>query len=100
MFYPEIVLLKKAINEEADFIHLFCKNFSELIKVANKYKPALSKNGLMWISWPKGSSNIVTDLKSDPIREYILSIGLVDVKVASIDENWSGLKFVYRVEDR
>jgi len=52
------------------------------------------------MSWPKGQSNIQTDLKRDLIREYILDLGLVDVKVAAIDEDWSGLKFVYRTKDR
>ena len=55
---------------------------------------------MLWVSWPKGSSKIVTDLKREPIREYILNEGLVDVKVAAIDNDWSGLKFVYRIKDR
>ena len=54
----------------------------------------------MWISWPKGSSSIRTDLKRDQIRELLIEIGLVDAKVASIDNDWSGLKFVYRLKDR
>ncbi len=85
---------------EVNFIHLFCTSFEELQDIALQYKEALKKDGLMWISWPKGKSNIKTDLKRDMIREYLLEIGLVDVKVAAIDENWSGLKFVYRVKDR
>ena len=96
----ELVILEKIGIQDADFIHLFCKSFSELQIVSMKYKNALKKNGLLWISWPKGSSKIETDLKRDPIREYLLSIGLVDVKVASINDDWSGLKFVYRLKDR
>lgn len=46
---------------------------------------------MLWISWPKGSSTIPTDLMRDFIREYLLDNGLVDVKVAAIDEDWSGL---------
>lgn len=86
--------------EGADFIHLFCKSFEELERVVEQFKPALKKNGLLWISWPKGSSKMKTDLKRDLIREHLLEIGLVDVKVAAINEDWSGLKFVYRVKDR
>lgn len=52
------------------------------------------------VSWPKGSSSIKTDLKREPIQEHLLSIGLVDVKVAAIDKDWRGLKFVYRLKDR
>lgn len=55
---------------------------------------------MLWVSWPKGSSSIETDLKRDVIRNYVLSLGLVDTKVASFDEDWSGLKFVYRLKDR
>jgi hypothetical protein len=95
-----LTFLKKAKSEEADFIHIFCTSFKKLKKLLSNYKAALKKDGLIWISWPKGSSEIPTDLKRDKIREYLLSIGLVDVKVASIDEIWSALKFVYRLEDR
>ena len=72
----------------------------KLIEAINLYKPALKQTGMLWVSWPKGGSSIKSDLKREPIREFLLSIGLVDIKVASIDENWSGLKFVYRKKDR
>ena len=84
----------------ADFMHIFCTTTKEIEAVAKKYKPLLKKSGMLWISWPKGSSAIPTELKRDFIREYLLANGLVDVKVAAIDENWSGLKFVYRLKDR
>jgi hypothetical protein len=83
-----------------DFIHLFCTTFKELENNAPSLKNQLKKDGLLWISWPKGSSGIITDLKRDPIREYLLDLGLVDVKVCAVDEKWSGLKFVYRIKDR
>ena len=86
--------------ESIDFIHVFCTELDELKRIAGTFKNALKKNGLIWISWPKGSSSIKTDLKRDPIREHFLKIGLVDAKVAAIDEDWSGLKFVYRLKDR
>jgi hypothetical protein len=83
-----------------DFIHLFCQWSNELKDKVEDYKRALKIDGLLWVSWPKGTSTIVTDLKRDQIREYLLLRGLVDVKVAAIDSDWSGLKFVYRVVDR
>ena len=55
---------------------------------------------MIWISWPKGASKVPTDLNRDKIREYILDQGLVDVKVASYNDIYSGLKFVYRLKDR
>lgn len=99
-FPAEIEILNKLEPESADFIHIFCTSFEEFKEVSKEYKNALKKSGLLWVSWPKGSSSIKTDLKRDPIREYLLENGLVDVKVAAIDEDWSGLKFVYRLKDR
>jgi hypothetical protein len=62
----------------------------------SEVKNKLSKSGMMWISWRKGRKGFNREV----IREYGLSQGLVDVKVASYDEKWSGLKFVWRVKDR
>ncbi|WP_353779969.1 DUF3052 domain-containing protein [Winogradskyella sp. 3972H.M.0a.05] len=98
---PEnLVELDELTPESADFIHIFCKTKEELTSIAETYKSSLKQNGALWISWPKGSSKIVTDLKREPVREHLLSIGLVDIKVAAVDEDWSGLKFVYRLKDR
>ena len=99
--WPEgVEIMNEVKPESADFIHLFCLSQEELTQHLPTYQSALKKNGSLWVSWPKGKSSIPTDLKRDWIREYILAAGLVDVKVASVDEDWSGLKFVYRVEDR
>jgi hypothetical protein len=59
-------------------------------------KPA----GALWVAWPKRASGIATDLDDNTVREYGLAHGRVDVKVAALDEVWSGLKFVVRLEDR
>jgi hypothetical protein len=60
----------------------------------------LKKDGMLWISWPKKSSKVATDLDENIIRDFGLEQGLVDVKVCAVDEIWSGLKFVVRVKDR
>ncbi|NND52059.1 MAG: DUF3052 family protein [Flavobacteriaceae bacterium] len=98
----EIELQQASIekNESADFIHVFCTDEQDLENVVRHYKSALVKNGMLWVSWPKGGSAIKTTIKRDMIRNYFLDNGLVDVKVAAIDEDWSGLKFVYRSKDR
>lgn len=83
-----------------DFIHVFCKTDKDLDHTVFVYKPLLKKDGMLWVSWPKGSSKINTTLKREPIRDYVLANGLVDVKVAAIDDDWSGLKFVYRLKNR
>ena len=55
---------------------------------------------MLWISWPKKTSKIPTDVTENTIRNHALENGLVDVKVCAIDEVWSGLKLVYRLKDR
>lgn len=99
--FPEVY--KTALNKEksADFIHAFFTHLKDLEEHATHLKKCLKYSGMIWISWPKGTSKIKTDLNRDILRAYILDhIKLVDVKVAAIDEDWSGLKFVYRLEDR
>src|SRR5439155_22779 len=61
---------------------------------------ALAPGGMLWISWAKQGSGVATDLTEDVIRAVGLGRGLVDVKVAAVDDVWSGLKFVRRLEDR
>ena len=55
---------------------------------------------MIWVSWPKKASKVVTDVSEDTVREVALPIGLVDVKVCAVDEIWSGLKLVIRKELR
>jgi hypothetical protein len=61
---------------------------------------ALAPAGMLWISWPKKSSGVATDLTEDVVRQNGLDAGLVDVKVCAVTDVWSGLKFVIPVKDR
>ena len=97
---PKDIKLQKKLTEDTDFIHFFTKEKKSLQENFAVLKTHMSKTGLMWISWPKGSSKIETDLNENIIREIGLREGLVDVKVCAVDDDWSGLKFVYRVKDR
>ncbi|HEY3249808.1 MAG TPA: DUF3052 domain-containing protein [Ignavibacteria bacterium] len=97
---PSGVIPTGKINCKSDFIHFFTKSKDELMKKFPSLKKLLKPDGMLWISWPKGSSKIATDLTEDIIREIALKNGLVDVKVCAIDEVWSGLKLVYRLKDR
>jgi hypothetical protein len=97
---PHGAVLENKVRENAAFIHYFTKHKSGLSKDFHKLKEALAPDGALWISWPKGASKVSTDLNENIVREIGLSGGLVDVKVAAIDETWSGLKFVYRLKDR
>ncbi len=97
---PEGVKVAKADASKVDFIHLFCKEEQVLLELLPTLKARLKPAGMLWLSWPKKASKIETDLNRELIREHGLNIGLVDVKVCAVDEDWSGLKFVFRVKDR
>ncbi len=83
-----------------DFIHVFVTSATRLESNLKYWKSALKKDGSLWISWPKGGSEISTDLNGNVVRNFGLQNGLVDVKVCAVDEDWSGLKFMYRKKDR
>lgn len=96
----EIKVISRAKKEGADFIHLFVKEKKVFEKEFLKLKSELKKDGMFWVSWPKKSSKVASDLDENIIRDFGLKKGLVDVKVCAVDEVWSGLKFMYRVKDR
>jgi hypothetical protein len=88
------------LSGKLDFIHLFVgdeKNFRSMFQKCKRY---LKNDGMLWVSWPKRSSGVVTDLDENNIRDFGLSEGLVDVKVCAVDETWSGLKFVIPLKSR
>jgi hypothetical protein len=89
-----------SVRGKLDFALLFAKNLSELTKSFAKLRDRLESNGMLWVSWPKKTSGVATDLTESTVREYGLNNGLVDVKVCAIDDTWSGLKFVRRLSDR
>lgn len=90
----------KKPGKDLDFLHFFTASRAELNREAPKLRESLKPNGMLWISWPKKSSGVATDLDENIVREIGLKAGLVDVKVCAVDETWSGLKFVYRLKDR
>ena len=98
--WPELVeQVNHPESESLDFIHVFCREENDL-KVAAKQIHFLKKNGSIWVSWVKLSSDLPSPFRENHIRDYMLDAGLVDVKVAAIDSDWSGLKFMYRLRDR
>ncbi len=97
---PEKTTTIVELNGPVDYIHLFTKSKDELQTQFPILKAALAQNGLLWISWPKKASKVTTDLNENIVRDIGLRNGLVDVKVCAVDEIWSGLKFVYRLQDR
>jgi|SRR5579864_2738053 len=83
-----------------DFAMVFTKSKVELVKEFKRTARILAPAGMLWISWPKKSSGVATDLDENVVRDIGLAAGLVDVKVCAVTEVWSGLKFVRRVKDR
>ncbi|MBN9347473.1 MAG: DUF3052 family protein [Devosia sp.] len=83
-----------------DVIHGFTASRAVLERSAKKLMRQIDRDGTIWISWPKKASKVQTDITEDTIREVVLPIGLVDVKVAAVSEIWSGLKLMIRKELR
>ena len=97
---PENVTVADTLTGSFDFIQFFATRKETLVGRFPQLKQALTPAGTLWISWPKRVSKVETDLTENIIRDIGLDNGLVDVKVAAVDEVWSGLKFVYRLIDR
>jgi len=89
-----------AAARDFDLLHGFTPSRATLTAAAAHLRDAIKPDGTIWISWPKRASGVATDLTEDVLRELVLPMGLVDVKVAAVDEVWSGLKFVVRRELR
>jgi hypothetical protein len=79
-----------------DFIHLFVRDMTSLARDLPKLEPRLADGGMIWVSWPKKTSKLFVDLTEDGIRKICLPLGLVDVKVCAVDNDWSGLKLYRR----
>jgi hypothetical protein len=83
-----------------DVIVFFTTARGELERRIRRLRGALDPAGALWVAWPKRASGVPTDLTEDVVREIALANTLVDVKVAAIDDTWSGLKLVIRLKDR
>lgn len=98
---PEnIEIVDSSYSHPVNFIHLFAKDEAALHYDFPSLKSKLDKNGMIWVSWIKKSSKMDTDISESNVRSLGLELGLVDVKICAVDDDWSGLKFMYRKEDR
>jgi hypothetical protein len=97
---PPDVELSDAASGTADMIHTFATRRAQLASQLPRLIEGIQQNGTIWVSWPKKSSAVPTDITEDVIREVALPLGLVDVKVCAIDSVWSGLKLVIRKSNR
>lgn len=97
---PPDIAINSRSHQPIDFVLLFTKSERELVVRFSQYAARLSPAGMLWVAWPKKSSGVITDLSETNVRAIGLAAGLVDVKICAIDEIWSGLKFVFRLQDR
>ena len=93
-------LAKQKQGKALDFAMIFTKSRAELAKEFPRMSKLLAPAGMLWVSWPKKSAGVATDVDENVVRGIGLDAGLVDVKVCAVTEVWSGLKFVRRVKDR
>jgi hypothetical protein len=91
---PPGVKLVTKLKPPLDMVHLFATEAAALRKKFPACRDAIAPDGMVWVSWPKKSSGVASDLTDHVVRETGLALGLVDIKVCAIDETWSGLKFV------
>jgi hypothetical protein len=97
---PAGVAITNRATTNAGFVHLFVRQRSDLEKRLRELRSKLDDAGILWISWPKKSAKVPTDITEDTIRAVALPLGFVDVKVCAVDETWSGLKLMIRRENR
>ncbi|EKJ86837.1 DUF3052 family protein [Leptospira meyeri] len=98
--FPKPIQILEKPKSGMDMIHFFTTASKEYNEKLPKLIKFLKPNGMIWISWPKKTSKIPSDMNENLIRDFALELGLVDVKVCAVDEVWSGLKLVIRKENR
>ena len=99
-FALEGVEVETRLGEKGDLVVFFTKERAKLEARVGALRRAVEPDGMVWVAWPKRASRVATDMSEDVVREVVLPMGLVDVKVCAIDEVWSGLKVVVRKELR
>jgi hypothetical protein len=87
-------------GEPADVIISFVRAAVELTDRIQELAPRIFPAGAFWVAWPRRAGGHESDVTDNVVREAVLPLGLVDVKVAAIDDDWSGLKIVWRVQNR
>ena len=97
---PDDVDFQARVSKTTDLVHFFTTSKAELAKNLVSWLKVLGPDAVIWVSWPKKTSKMATDITEDTIRAVALPMGLVDIKVCAVDETWSGLKLVLRKELR
>ncbi|WP_127997191.1 DUF3052 family protein [Piscinibacter defluvii] len=91
---------QNALSTSTNVVHVFVTKRHELAGHLATLRKKLNAEAAVWVSWPKKSSKIPSDVTEDTIRELALPLGFVDIKVWAVSEVWSGLKLTVRKELR
>ena len=97
---PRSVRFVTKLSSDVDLVQIFSTRRAQLAHALAGYRQSLAPDAIVWVSWPKKSSKVPTDITEDTVREIALPLGFVDVKVCAVDDVWSGLKLVVRKELR
>lgn len=97
---PEGVTFVARASGTTDLVHVFVSSKVELARALRSYRARANPAAMIWVSWPKKSAKVPTDITEDTVREVALPLGYVDIKVCAVTDVWSGLKLVVRKELR
>jgi len=97
---PDDVKIARTAKAPLDMVHVFATEAKGFAVKLRSYRRAIAPDGMIWASWPKKASGVVTDVTETLVRETALANGLVDIKVCAVDDVWSGLKLVIPAKDR
>lgn len=97
---PADVRFVARASTASDLVHVFCVTRARLAAVLTRLRRELRPEVAVWVSWPKRTSGVATDITEDVIRSVALPMGWVDIKVCAVTDTWSGLKLVVRQELR
>jgi Protein of unknown function (DUF3052) len=97
---PQEVVFERSPGPHVDIAHIFIRERKELAMYLTSLRRKLRPDAAIWVSWPKKTSKVPTDVTEDVVRAVALPLGLVDIKVCAVTEVWSGLKLVVRKELR
>ncbi len=103
MDLPPGVVMRRRVHEVSgapDVVVVFCPHIDVLRRGIDGWSRLVYPHGNLWIAWPKKTSQVITDMTDHAVRELVLPLGLVDNKVVSIDDIWTGLRLVWRRENR
>ena len=97
---PPGLIRDARLTKSTTLVHLFVQSRKDLASNLTRLRKSIDPAASIWVSWPKKSSRVPTDVTEDIIREVALPLGLVDIKVCAVSDVWSGLKLVIRKELR